>query len=432
MAQAACGASSKSLLGLIVLAAADGTKLEFKQAAMIAQSAAAEAVAVAGERTVHAGAARVARRLFCRLARLGRQRHHPLAPQDAAALLAGAASRRSRRGRRRALARSDHAACRAHEARRRQAAAAAHDGGDGPAGLRPVRLQLPGLRRRDLFQEGRQAQSVHSGRQGNAAHAESSLRRTAAPRLHSLRRRKRRLPRAITANRAASAARATIRPKRFLCRAPCSTSPARTSKPGTSSSIFRQAGSITSSATASAFTRPTIRRWSHAVIKALGVPASFPTKGARCATCSPTDVSLGLAPDALFQLYSYITGGERRQKGQGAVLRARIPTATPRRSTCSRRSRNSPALRPDPEAFVEALEPLQPRLFSISSSIKSSPGRVALTVDAVRYQIGKRMRLGVASTFLADRVAPGDESESLCAAVAAFRPAGGSRRRRSS
>jgi sulfite reductase (NADPH) flavoprotein alpha-component len=56
---------------------------------------------------------------------------------------------------------------------------------------------------------------------------------------------------------------------------------------------------------------------------------------------------------------------------------------------------------------VDALEPLQPRLYSISSSPKHAPGRLTLTVDAVRYVIGKRKRLGVASTFLADRAAPG-------------------------
>ena len=66
-----------------------------------------------------------------------------------------------------------------------------------------------------------------------------------------------------------------------------------------------------------------------------------------------------------------------------------------------------PGMRPDPEAFIEALDPLQPRLYSIASSPKVDPDRVALTVDAVRYPIGKRTRLGVASTFLADRVAPG-------------------------
>jgi sulfite reductase (NADPH) flavoprotein alpha-component len=67
-----------------------------------------------------------------------------------------------------------------------------------------------------------------------------------------------------------------------------------------------------------------------------------------------------------------------------------------------------PNARPHPEAFVEALEPLQPRLYSISSSSKASPGRLSLTVDAVRYMVGKRKRLGVASTFLAERVASGE------------------------
>uniref|UniRef100_UPI0025C54DC0 sulfite reductase subunit alpha n=1 Tax=Bosea sp. (in: a-proteobacteria) TaxID=1871050 RepID=UPI0025C54DC0 len=61
-----------------------------------------------------------------------------------------------------------------------------------------------------------------------------------------------------------------------------------------------------------------------------------------------------------------------------------------------------------PEAFVEALDPLQPRLYSISSSHNATPGRVSLTVDAVRYRIGTRPRWGVASTFLAERVQPGE------------------------
>src|SRR5262249_43492890 len=68
-----------------------------------------------------------------------------------------------------------------------------------------------------------------------------------------------------------------------------------------------------------------------------------------------------------------------------------------------------PGIRPDPEAFVEALDPLQPRVYSISSSHHCTPGRVSLTVDAVRYDVEKRMRLGVCSTFLGGRVAPGDK-----------------------
>ncbi len=66
-------------------------------------------------------------------------------------------------------------------------------------------------------------------------------------------------------------------------------------------------------------------------------------------------------------------------------------------------------VRPHPEAFIEALEPLQPRLYSISSSHNATPGKLSLTVDCVRYVIGKRKRLGLASTFLAERINPGDE-----------------------
>jgi sulfite reductase (NADPH) flavoprotein alpha-component len=51
---------------------------------------------------------------------------------------------------------------------------------------------------------------------------------------------------------------------------------------------------------------------------------------------------------------------------------------------------------------------LQPRLYSISSSPKPQPARISLTVDAVRYPVGKRTRLGVASTFLGARTRPGD------------------------
>jgi sulfite reductase (NADPH) flavoprotein alpha-component len=58
---------------------------------------------------------------------------------------------------------------------------------------------------------------------------------------------------------------------------------------------------------------------------------------------------------------------------------------------------------------MESLEPLQPRLYSISSSPKAEAGRVSLTADAVRYTIGDRLRQGVASTFLDDRIAPGDK-----------------------
>lgn len=60
-----------------------------------------------------------------------------------------------------------------------------------------------------------------------------------------------------------------------------------------------------------------------------------------------------------------------------------------------------------PAALAESLLPLQPRLYSISSSPKAHPGEVHLTVSAMRWERRGRARNGVASTFLADR-APTD------------------------
>lgn len=54
--------------------------------------------------------------------------------------------------------------------------------------------------------------------------------------------------------------------------------------------------------------------------------------------------------------------------------------------------------------FIPLLKRLIPRLYSISSSPKAHPGEVHLTVGAVRYESHGRVRKGVASTFLADRV----------------------------
>jgi sulfite reductase (NADPH) flavoprotein alpha-component len=62
-----------------------------------------------------------------------------------------------------------------------------------------------------------------------------------------------------------------------------------------------------------------------------------------------------------------------------------------------------PSARPTPAAFLAALNLLQPRLYSISSSQRMHPDQVHLTVAVVRYTVGNRERLGVASTFLAER-----------------------------
>lgn len=63
-----------------------------------------------------------------------------------------------------------------------------------------------------------------------------------------------------------------------------------------------------------------------------------------------------------------------------------------------------PAFRPGAGDFVKLLGKLQPRLYSISSSLRAFPGEVHLTVGIVRYETCGRQRKGLCSTFLADRV----------------------------
>jgi sulfite reductase (NADPH) flavoprotein alpha-component len=57
--------------------------------------------------------------------------------------------------------------------------------------------------------------------------------------------------------------------------------------------------------------------------------------------------------------------------------------------------------------FVLALGALQPRLYSIASSLKCHPGEVHLTVAVVRYELRSRGYQGVASCFFADRLRRG-------------------------
>ena len=67
-----------------------------------------------------------------------------------------------------------------------------------------------------------------------------------------------------------------------------------------------------------------------------------------------------------------------------------------------------PSAKPAPGDFVATLSPLAPRLYSISSSQRACPDEVHLTVGAVRYanSLGRSCK-GVASTFLAERIRPG-------------------------
>jgi sulfite reductase (NADPH) flavoprotein alpha-component len=62
-----------------------------------------------------------------------------------------------------------------------------------------------------------------------------------------------------------------------------------------------------------------------------------------------------------------------------------------------------PSIKWAAQEFVDVLAKLQPRLYSISSSLKAQPNQVHFTIDVVQYESRGRQRKGVCSTFLAER-----------------------------
>ena len=144
------------------------------------------------------------------------------------------------------------------------------------------------------------------------------------------------------------------------------------------------------------------------IIALLGASHTTEIRGKTLREVLISDVSLSPAPDSLFELFSYLTGGKEREKAR-ALAQGEDPDGDAATLDVMAALQKFPKVRPHPESFVEALEPLQPRLYSISSSHNATPGKLSLTVDCVRYVIGKRKRLGLASTFLAERINPGDE-----------------------
>src|SRR5580704_8346366 len=144
------------------------------------------------------------------------------------------------------------------------------------------------------------------------------------------------------------------------------------------------------------------------IIALLGASHTTQVRGRTLREVLTDEVSLAPAPDSLFELISFITGGAQREKAR-ALAQGDDPDGDAATLDVMAALQKFSGVRPHPEAFVEALEPLQPRLYSISSSHNATPGELSLTVDCVRYVIGKRRRLGLASIFLSERINPGDE-----------------------
>ncbi len=62
-----------------------------------------------------------------------------------------------------------------------------------------------------------------------------------------------------------------------------------------------------------------------------------------------------------------------------------------------------PSAKFEPAEFVGLLSKLQPRLYSVASSLKAFPEAVHFIIDVVTYESHGRKRKGVCSTFLAER-----------------------------
>lgn len=81
-----------------------------------------------------------------------------------------------------------------------------------------------------------------------------------------------------------------------------------------------------------------------------------------------------------------------------------------------------PSARPPVQELISALSPLQPRLYSIASSAKAVGTKAHLTVATVRYDLRGRPRKGVASSYLAERVALGSPVSVFVRKAQDFRP----------
>ena len=225
-----------------------------------------------------------------------------------------------RRRRRRALARSGDADRRAHEARRRPAVAPAHDGGDGAAGLRPVRLQLRGLSRTRSFSKKEERLNLCvPGGKDTSRMLKKLYRRDRRVRC---RRRPRLSPPPRCRDRAGrpggSPGRSREHPAEatFRLAHAASTSRARRRRPGTSSSISPDPASNTSSATASASmpaNDPGARRRDPQGARRA---AGFSDRRAHVARGADRRRVAQSGAGHAVPAHSYVTGGERRQKAK--------------------------------------------------------------------------------------------------------------------
>lgn len=156
------------------------------------------------------------------------------------------------------------------------------------------------------------------------------------------------------------------------------------------------------------------------VICAIGAPADYPILDRTLRDVLTENISLGTPPDALFQLIACITGGEARKRAK-QLAAGEDPDGDAASLDVLAALEKFPGIRPDPEAFIESLEELRPRYYSIASSLRAEPGKVALTVDHVRYTVKERQRQGVASSWLSERAPIGSRVKAFIQHAPHFR-----------
>src|SRR6202043_3387571 len=96
------------------------------------------------------------------------------------------------------------------------------------------------------------------------------------------------------------------------------------------------------------------------IIALLGALHTTPIRGRTLREVLTDEVSLAPAPDSLFELISFITGGAQREKAR-ALAQGEDPDGDAVTLDVMATLQKFSGVRPHPEAFVQVLESLQPQ-----------------------------------------------------------------------
>lgn len=147
------------------------------------------------------------------------------------------------------------------------------------------------------------------------------------------------------------------------------------------------------------------------IVEALGfapdAPVSVNGADKPVAEALRDDLELTMLTPGFLKAYAEVTGAEELTDLTREGNEAALQTFLKEHQVADVVAR-WPAPGLDAPAFAGMLRKLQPRLYSIASSQAAAPDEVHLTVGVTRTTPQGRARSGVASTFLADRRAPGD------------------------